>query len=68
MKKVSGQISKTMVFNVVYIVGLVATLSLNYFGYDQFTPDPLVAGPIATLVIALVNLLLRKYATSEPLA
>lgn len=67
MRKLSGKISKTMVFNLIFLALLALELVLSRFGYDSFVPDPLVAGPIATLVLTIVNMILRKY-TKEPMA
>jgi len=67
MRKLSGSISKTMVFNAIFLALLVLDVALAWFGYDSFVPDPLIAGPIATLLLAIVNILLRKYFTKEPI-
>ena len=67
-RKESGKVSKTMVFNAIFLVLLAAEVVLARFGYDSFVPDPLVAGPIATLLLVVVNAVLRKYFTSEPIA
>ena len=67
-RKESGKISKTNVFNVIFLVLLAAEVILAHFGFDSFVPDPLVAGPIATLLLAVVNIVLRKKFTSEPIA
>ena len=68
MKKASGGISKTMAFNAAYVILAVVVAVLSYFGYDQFTPDPMVAAAVSAVVIPVVNLILRKYFTSEPIA
>ena len=67
MRKTSGGLSKTLVFNIVYIVLAVLVAALSFLGYDQFTPDPMVATAVSVVIVPLVNLILRKYFTSEPI-
>jgi len=68
MRKVSGSISKTMAFNVVYVVLAVLVTVLGFLGYDQFAPDPLIATAVSAVIVPIVNIVLRKYFTSEPIA
>lgn len=68
MRKVSGGLSKTMLFNVIYGVLAVLAILLDFVGYGDFTPDPIVVTIISSVVVPLVNVLLRKYFTSEAIA
>lgn len=68
MRKLSGAISKTMVFNLAYVILAVVVAVLGFFGYDDFTPDPMVAAAVSAVIVPIVNLILRKYFTEEPLA
>lgn len=68
MRKVSGKISKTMFFNLAYVLLAIVAAVLGFFGYDQFAPDPMVAAAVSAVIVPLVNLILRKYFTNEPIA
>ena len=68
MKKVSGNISKTMLFNVVYGLLALSVILLDFVGYGDFVPDPNVVALLSGVIIPAVNLILRKYFTSEAVA
>jgi len=70
MKTVSGRISKTMIFSVVYLLLAIFGVVAGLVGYDNFSPSPeLVAltEAIVALIAAAVTMILR-YKTSEPMA
>lgn len=68
MRKVSGKLSRTQVFNLAFVLLAIAVTALNAFGYDQFTPDPWLAALVSSVVVPAVNMLIRKYLTVEPIA
>ena len=70
MRKLSGSISKTMIFGVVYLLFAVFAVIAGVVGYDQFAPSAeLVAmtEAIVALIAAAVAMWLR-HKTSEPMA
>ena len=67
MKKVSGGLSKTMVFNVIYGLLALSALLLNAVGFADFVPDAEVVVLVSS-IIAVVNVILRKWFTSEAVA
>ena len=68
MKKVSGNISKTMIFNLIYGLLAVSVILLDFVGYGDFVPDANVVALVSSIIIPAVNLVLRKYFTSEAVA
>jgi len=70
VRKLSGGISKTMVFGVVYLLFAVFAVVAGIVGYDQFAPSAeLIAmtEAIVALIAAAVAMWLR-HKTSEPMA
>lgn len=70
MRKLSGNISKTMVFGVVYLLMAIFGVVAGVVGYDQFAPSPEVIAlteAIVALIAAAVAMFLR-HQTSEPMA
>jgi len=62
LKKVSGEISKTMVFNLlVLLVGVLELLKVS-------PALPAEAVPYIILGVGVVNLILRQFFTTEPMA
>lgn len=67
MKTLSGKWSKTILFALATVLYGV----LRYFGFAEWTPDPNVSILIdagVVVVIGIVNFILRKYFTAEPIA
>jgi hypothetical protein len=67
VKTTSGKISWTMVTNWAFLILWLATQIAAGFGYASYTP-PAEAVVIAPALLAIINLLLRRYHTTEPLA
>jgi len=58
--------SKTFWFNVAYLIGLVASAVLVWFGYDQFRPSEDITA-LGAILLAMVNLILRYFFTKTAL-
>lgn len=70
MRKLSGSISKTMVFGVVYLLMAIFAVVAGLIGYNQFAPSAeLIAmtEAIVALIAAVVAMWLR-HKTVEPMA
>ena len=58
--------SKTLWFNVVYLVSLLASTVLGALGYGEFQPPPAVV-EISGILLAVVNIVLRRWFTAQPI-
>lgn len=63
----SGAISWTMTLNGVFIVLWLIVQVANAFGFANFTP-PTEWAAIVAAIVAVINLALRYFRTSEPIS
>ena len=68
MRKASGGLSKTLWFNVIYGLLAVGVVLLDFVGYGDFVPDPEVVTLVSTVILPVINFILRKWFTSEAIA
>ena len=66
MRHADGSFSKTMLFNIVFLVLGLAMPILDFFGYGDYVPAEWVSGLLIALV-PIVNLILRYFFTRESL-
>jgi hypothetical protein len=66
MRTKSGAVSWTMVLNGAFLILWIVTQIANAFGFATFQPAPEWA-VIMPAIIAIVNMLLRYFRTTEPI-
>ena len=67
IRTVTGRLSWTQVTNISFLVLWALVQIANGFGFATFQPSD-EALVILPAIIALINMLLRKYHTTQPLA